>query len=764
MEIEHEKYIWKINDKILQRMKNAKNGQRFDSEQFKIDVLDWELLFYPNGLDADDLGSFSSYLKLVSLPAKWKHVIICFNIKCNETRASRTFVKEFNGELDSWGNSRIMSFSEIQPLNQLSFTISVRINEIKLKHCYQLFYQRKLSISQCTNIQWKIDNELLSKMKLCKDGEFFSSPMFNEAVVLDISTNYGGWVKIRSLLCNLPTDLSVINLTWKIDIKGSIVTSLGNRNFVVSSESTYDFDENNYDHPWGDRKLSFQNFQMLQDVIISMEIINNTEYTPNETVPEIAPPQRCKDAQINSISLYQNSCNKVSHFDQKSKDIVFGYIRNIQKIFTQHRNNMVIPFVIYRLCLLYIDDHFMSDQGTFVWNIMGFELSKFVDAENGQAMHSHVFNIIKLPWRLTIHPNGKKADSVGNVRVFLNLISFPAEWIQLTVRWTVMILETGYSWTSIADFKAEKNAVWLTTNQQLEEIQRLNSEKLTIYIKIHVLSIRTKDPKIYFKNKEVSKLKSKYQYAWKLNGCMLDLMARSSADKYFESPAFGGMWLLSMNPNCVFDEDEAESDGWWMYLQLVSMHHSVVRLFGKLRLEVIAMGDCIVVREKAFDMSYANCAMSCDMYCSFNRFKELVAKYNAITIVAIIDIHSVEWYNDHTCNTLDRIMEQPKELVTENEEKLKRLHKKIGELQTRMLSGLNNVNDHNGNMMDGQDSELVAQWLKETVKLPQYYDILLQNGFDDMEFVKDITKEDLLGIGIDKLGHQKRILKCVAKL
>ena len=75
----------------------------------------------------------------------------------------------------------------------------------------------------------------------------------------------------------------------------------------------------------------------------------------------------------------------------------------------------------------------------------------------------------------------------------------------------------------------------------------------------------------------------------------------------------------------------------------------------------------------------------------------------------------------------------------------------------------------NNNMKDkvifiADKDSMIYEWLNQVVKLPQYYDKLLQNGFDNVEFIKDITKADLIQIGIDKLGHQKRILNCINEL
>ena len=53
----------------------------------------------------------------------------------------------------------------------------------------------------------------------------------------------------------------------------------------------------------------------------------------------------------------------------------------------------------------------------------------------------------------------------------------------------------------------------------------------------------------------------------------------------------------------------------------------------------------------------------------------------------------------------------------------------------------------------------VQDWLTDKVKLAQYFQVFVQQGFDDLESIKDITKDDLNAMGIDKVGHQRRILK-----
>lgn len=49
----------------------------------------------------------------------------------------------------------------------------------------------------------------------------------------------------------------------------------------------------------------------------------------------------------------------------------------------------------------------------------------------------------------------------------------------------------------------------------------------------------------------------------------------------------------------------------------------------------------------------------------------------------------------------------------------------------------------------------LADWLSH-LGLSQYYQVLVQNGYENIDFVSDISLEDLREIGITKLGKIKR--------
>ena len=57
----------------------------------------------------------------------------------------------------------------------------------------------------------------------------------------------------------------------------------------------------------------------------------------------------------------------------------------------------------------------------------------------------------------------------------------------------------------------------------------------------------------------------------------------------------------------------------------------------------------------------------------------------------------------------------------------------------------------------------VGSWLSR-LNLDQYEQNFIDGGFDDIDFLKDLDKNDLEMIDIKKKGHQKKILMAVQQL
>eukprot|EP00485_Elphidium_margaritaceum_P005836 CAMPEP_0202690050 /NCGR_PEP_ID=MMETSP1385-20130828/5181_1 /ASSEMBLY_ACC=CAM_ASM_000861 /TAXON_ID=933848 /ORGANISM="Elphidium margaritaceum" /LENGTH=518 /DNA_ID=CAMNT_0049345277 /DNA_START=190 /DNA_END=1747 /DNA_ORIENTATION=+ len=60
-----------------------------------------------------------------------------------------------------------------------------------------------------------------------------------------------------------------------------------------------------------------------------------------------------------------------------------------------------------------------------------------------------------------------------------------------------------------------------------------------------------------------------------------------------------------------------------------------------------------------------------------------------------------------------------------------------------------------------QKQQQLKRWMSNTAELPQYFECFVQNGFEDLQSLKDLTKSCLKHIGVDKIGHQLKLLRLV---
>ncbi|CAH2307459.1 caskin-1 isoform X2 [Pelobates cultripes] len=79
----------------------------------------------------------------------------------------------------------------------------------------------------------------------------------------------------------------------------------------------------------------------------------------------------------------------------------------------------------------------------------------------------------------------------------------------------------------------------------------------------------------------------------------------------------------------------------------------------------------------------------------------------------------------------------------------------------KIFSEINSLNI--GEWLPDYKPANLTLWLS-MIGLGQYYKVLVENGYENIDFITDITWEDLQEIGITKLGHQKKLMLAVKKL
>ena len=68
--------------------------------------------------------------------------------------------------------------------------------------------------------------------------------------------------------------------------------------------------------------------------------------------------------------------------------------------------------------------------------------------------------------------------------------------------------------------------------------------------------------------------------------------------------------------------------------------------------------------------------------------------------------------------------------------------------------------------MNRKDSQLVAfrKWMENTLKLPEYTALFIENGIENLNVVRMLTVTELNQIGISKIGHRMQILRAISML
>jgi len=126
----HSIYEWKVDDPAqLTNIKSAVPGFSFN-HHFKLHKLDWFLKFYPNGTKQSKQGNVFLLLYLRSTPEISRMSATC-RVWLSELDKGREHYKDFNekNKYTGW-RSGLVKTSEIEPLTQMTFQVTVTIFEI----------------------------------------------------------------------------------------------------------------------------------------------------------------------------------------------------------------------------------------------------------------------------------------------------------------------------------------------------------------------------------------------------------------------------------------------------------------------------------------------------------------------------------------------------------------------------------------------------------------------------------------------------------
>eukprot|EP01083_Nonionella_stella_P218093 782402_1 len=858
----HAQYSWEIKPKLLKRMLRAEPGQSFESDEFKVGLMDAHIQAFPNGegTEGEDVGCFRVGILLSPHLDTIEYVTYNARIYCKQIGSSFTKIysvgvsedhKQYNSADRIGWDKNCLLLQEIKDENidQLTLNVEIQILEIDIENIFTKhpIYQFPIPNPQAFKQQhfvWDISKSLLQKMKSIPerlDPQRFESKIHNSmwrlAVVPNgqqckimgtlkdeddpdlsdtekynlMSAQRTNSVDIYLVLCALPPNISKITAEWSI--YGDTIHR--NTERVADFQFTRD-----YDSCYGRRETEY----CKHWIAMKMEQDDEDRLTLND----LKKLDSLKlDVNIEIQSLYDSDGKEVKESDWSK------YIEDT------HRNGDQKT-----------DTDLEETSGKYSWVVDAELLRKMKDAKPAQQFLSNKFKMAGLEWQITAYPQGKSAaDKTWRSTEFDVVVSQLSHLpnCRMLFRARIGCKELETSETKIPEYGSME---W-TDRDGFARYAELKQMTLTVEIQILQTYNQTSNETEYYRHQTFYEQPIKTtQLEWHIDETLLQQMKTSPHNKCFESQIFNKMWSLRVIPNhiTIVEEDDTDTDEEddeddneekkqsvpvpdpegqvIVYLQLHSLPLHVLLVDVKWS----AYCDEVSINtDRTAELSTQHLGETNDFYMDawneeddedgekkilkplllFDDFK----KQDSFSIDVNVGITQMTHRNGDKIKKSDwskYVLNKPgqipiktentvqeseqigkdatsidttdnlNERVSQNVERMNEMSAQIKKLE-QMIVALNNKEDkRNRDMIDMQskvskllgdelkeemkDTEKVRLWLKDEVKLPQYFDLLINDGYDDLEMIADITVDELVKMGVDKSGHRKKIIKYAQKL
>eukprot|EP01083_Nonionella_stella_P068318 181308_1 len=194
-------FVWHIDDlKLMKQILSARKDM-FRSDLFQIAKLNWKIALYPNGGESG--GVCRIVVRLLGMSFSWKSIFCQVHIECPQTQYKTVlpslFTEDKNGPQTQYKTmctaDIISSFEDLKALcdKDLTFVIRIRIARITLKKDNKILFQMPTNeYKRKTQLQWKIDEQMMKKLKSFDKGNGICSDILNDIWCLRLYPN-GSW-------------------------------------------------------------------------------------------------------------------------------------------------------------------------------------------------------------------------------------------------------------------------------------------------------------------------------------------------------------------------------------------------------------------------------------------------------------------------------------------------------------------------------------------------------------------------------------------
>jgi len=371
-------------------------------------------------------------------------------------------------------------------------------------------------------------------------------------------------------------------------------------------------------------------------------------------------------------------------------------------------------------------------------------------------------------WCLRVYPNGK--TDKGDFLVQLQLCALPRQVGKLTVQWNIQhsaTKEPGKPWTTDFDFS---RSCWGWGPKQLSfESFKQNDEftiTVTVFVddKINIIAMAEWEKYVRKQNKVNLRMADLHALTYKMGPKFQNYSSNEPDDQDAKE-------LTSDTTTNKQDEEDDHMIGITKasYTSqhsggFLSKHGAGSRTIP----HALHASDMMDIRQTSQDGSNSEMVSMEYMQKRLHDQDLLLEGLSSEMDLVKKEMESLKRQMYQQSMSANSTPKSAQSAPTGNDEQLK---KEIASIRKQLLA-IKKMSEKNGayaNMSDDEekelnDSEKVQKWLEDEVKLPQYFDLFIQQGFDDMDGVAIITKEDLESMGISMVGHQRKILSKASKI
>ena len=341
----------------------------------------------------------------------------------------------------------------------------------------------------------------------------------------------------------------------------------------------------------------------------------------------------------------------------------------------------------------------------------------------------------------------------------------PSKWKKVDIGLALRCEEFNAQNVLLAFYGGSGDGVgWNDNTLSLDQVAQYLAEHgeaagITFVAMINIARITLLDDKILynFHSKEWKEM-IPHSFTWKIDEKLLNEMKNAKCGIYYQSPIFLDTWSLLIWPNGEYTAGQVD----------ISLHLCTLPLGGKFcfSCKFCLKGNGVEVASNNGDHELDTEKETDAVFChDMMKFETDFKSFDRLSIEIIIGERSNVELEQDAMNEWIEYAKQTNVIKQCLGDKIQcKDDGGVDIVQELMI--INHqidvlLNKHKSEI--GRD-ESVEEWLRNTVKLPEYYQIFVDEGFDNFEIIGDITMDDLKHMNIVKRAHQQTILKYVKKL